>query len=298
MHIGILTVRDAAYHPNRRLIEAAARLGHQASLIHTRECLSETGDRGMGLKILNDPNLRPDLILPRIGATINDYAIAVVRQFELAGIPAVNGFYAILAARNKFLSLQTLALNNLPVPDSYLVINSKGFEAAVKSLGGYPVVVKSLQSRQGDGVALIRSSNMGEFVLNNLQDMSRGLLVQKFIPTGGRKDIRALVVGGRVFAAMALKPNADDFRSNIHLTGYGSPFDAGPQLSHLAVQSSRALGLEISGVDIILDQEGEAKVIEVNYSPGFRGMEAAAGVDVASEIIHYITHRSMGEPCT
>ena len=279
-------------------MEAGSRLGHKVSLIHTRECLSGTGGRGMTVQILNDPDVRPDVILPRIGATINDYAMAIVRQFELAGIPAVNGFCSILSARNKFSCLQTLSLNNLPVPDSYLVINLNGFRKAVENLGGYPVVVKSLQSRQGSGVALIESPPMAEFVLNNLQEMSRGLLVQEFIPPGSRTDIRAFVIGDRVICAMELKPNADDFRSNIHLTGHGRPHQPDLRVSGLAVRSSRALGLEISGVDIILNEKGAAKVIEVNYSPGFRGIEAATGADIASEIMNYISHRSMGEPCT
>ncbi len=298
MNIGILSVKDQTYHPNRRLMEAGSRLGHRVSLIHTRECLSGTGARGMNVQILHDSDFRPDVILPRIGATINDYAMAIVRQFELAGIPSVNGFFSILSARNKFSCLQTLSLHNLPVPDSYLVINWNGFREAVENLGGYPVVVKSLRSRQGAGVALIQSPPMAEFVLNNLQEMSQGLLVQEFIPTGSRKDIRAFVIGDRVICAMELKPNADDFRSNVHLTGHGRAYRPDPQLIELAVRSSRALGLEISGVDIILDEKGKAKVIEVNYSPGFKGIEAATGADVASEIIDYITHRSTEEPCT
>lgn len=298
MNIGILSVRDHTYHPNRRLIEAGSRLGHKVFLIHTRECLSETGACGMNLQILNDPDSRPDLILPRIGATINDYAMAIVRQFELSGIPAVNGFCSILSARNKFLCLQTLSLHNLPVPETYLVINMNSFNAAVEMLGGYPVVVKSLQSRQGAGVALVHSSHMAEFVLNNLQDMSQGLLVQEFIPTRSRKDIRAFVIGDRVVSAMELRPNADDFRSNIHLTGQGKPFDPDSQMSELAVRSSKALGLEVSGVDIIVDEKGAAKVIEVNYSPGFRGIEAATGMDIASQIIKYVIHLSMGGICT
>ena len=139
---------------------------------------------------------------------------------------------------------------------------------------------------------------MAEFVLNNLQEMCQGLLVQEFIPTGLRKDIRGLVIGNRVVSAMELRPKADDFRSNIHLTGHGSPYGPDQELFGLAVRSSQALGLEISGVDIILDEQGRAKVIEVNYSPGFRGIEAATGADIAAEIIDYITHRSTEELCT
>ena len=298
MNIGILSVRDHTYHPNRRLIETGSRLGHKVFLIHTRDCLSEIGACGMNLKILNDPDSRPDVILPRIGATINDYAMAIVRHFELSGTPVVNGFASILSTRNKFLCLQTLSLHNLPVPETYLVININSFQAAVENLGGYPVVVKSLQSRQGAGVALVQSSHMAEFVLNNLQDMSQGLLVQEYIPTTSRKDIRVFVIGDKVVSAMELSPKANDFRSNIHLTGHGKPFDPDLELSRLAVRSSKALGLDISGVDIIVDERGGAKVIEVNYSPGFRGIEAATGMDIATQIIGYVTGLSVEGICT
>ena len=102
MVIGILSVRDERYHPNRRLMEAASRLGHRATLIHTRDCLAAIAGGKAGLTIQGSD--RPDILLPRIGATINDYALGVVRHFELAGVPVVNGFQAILLARNKFMS--------------------------------------------------------------------------------------------------------------------------------------------------------------------------------------------------
>ena len=90
MQIGILSVRDETYHPNRRIMEAASQMGHEAFLIHTRDCLSciETD----GTKLLLPDEKPPDVLLPRIGATINDYALSVVRQFELSGVRVVNGF--------------------------------------------------------------------------------------------------------------------------------------------------------------------------------------------------------------
>ena len=286
MIIGILSVRDEGYHPNRRLIEAASQSGHSVRLIHTRDCLSEIDHSRPALKI--EGSDRPDILLPRIGATINDYALGVVRHFELAGVPVANGFHAILLARNKFLTLQTLACNGVNVPDTYLVVNLQGFEGAVKGLGGYPVVAKMPSSRQGSGVVLVDSPVVAEFVMHNLQDNSRGLLVQEYIAPRGRREIRAFVIGDRVAGAMELMPNPDDFRSNIHLVGQGKGVTLDPKLSELAVRSAKILGLEIAGTDIIVGEDGAPRVIEVNYSPGFRGLEKATGLDIASEIVGYV----------
>lgn len=296
MVIGILSVQDERYPPNQRLMEAASQSGHQARLIHTRDCLSEITHGRVGLTINGCE--RPDILLPRIGATINDYALGVVRQFELAGVPLVNGFGAILLARNKFLGLQTLAAAGIPVPDTRLVVNIKGFMEAVDRLGGFPVVVKMPCGRQGSGVVRIDSGIASEFIMAHLQDNSRGVLVQEYLAPEGRRDIRAFVVGGQMVGAMELAPLPGDFRSNIHLTGQGKGLSLDPKLSELAVQSAEVLGLEVAGIDIIVDKAGIPKVVEVNYSPGFRGLEQATGLDIASRIIGYAADRLItGKPC-
>ncbi|OQY47264.1 MAG: hypothetical protein B6240_06145 [Desulfobacteraceae bacterium 4572_87] len=290
MHIGILSVRDEAYHPNSRLMATAVRMGHRVSLIHTRDSLSCIQD--------NQPSVRlpqsdlPDVLLPRVGATINDYALSVVKHFSISGCRVVNSFESILLARNKFMGLQRLAKQGISVPDTYLAVTREGFERSVEQLGGYPVVAKMPSSRQGNGVVLVESRSTSSFVMNNLQDNTRGILVQKYIPPEGRTDIRAFVLGDRVLGAMALKPNPGDFRTNIHITGQGRMLALTPGLSKLAVTSSRSLGLEISGCDIILQKNGSPKVIEVNYSPGFRGLEHSTGMDIAEQIIHFVTAKN------
>ena len=293
MIIGILSVRDEGYHPNQRLIEAASQSGHRVRLIHTRDCLAEIDHNRPALKI--EGSNGPDVLLPRIGATINDYALGVVRHFELSDVPVVNGFHAILLARNKFLTLQTLACNGVNVPDTYLVVNLQGFEGAVKGLGGYPVVAKMPGSRQGSGVVLVDSPVTAEFIMHNLQDNSKGVLVQEYIAPRGRREIRALVIGDRVTGAIELRPNPDDFRSNIHLAGQGKGVTLDRKLSDLAIRSTRSLGLEISGTDIIVGKDGTPRVIEVNYSPGFRGLEKATGLDIASGIVGYVEDKLRGE---
>jgi len=229
------------------------------------------------------------VLLPRLGATISDYALAVVRHFEVSAVRVINDFQSILVARNKFLCLQTLASNGIPVPDSYHVSNMRNLERAAGKLGGYPLVAKTLCGRQGEGVVLVDSPLTAHASVHRLLDVREGLLIQEFIPPGGRTDIRAFVLGNRVIAALELKPRKGEFRSNIHLNGSAKPVLLPEELEALAVRSTSVLGLKISGTDILIDSRGNPKVLEVNYSPGFRGLEASSGIDIASQIIGYVT---------
>ncbi len=289
MLIGILSVKDQKYHPNKRLIEAGSKLGHKVLLIHPKDCLSRIHNSKIYLE-KNSEEGRADILLPRIGATISQYALTLVRHFELSDCRVINGFESILLAKNKFLSIQKLASSGISVPDTYYVSNFNNFEKAVKGLGGYPVVVKIPSSRQGAGVALVESDGAARHITDSLLEKRPGLLVQEFIRPGQRKDIRAFILGSRVVAAMELRPKEGDFRSNVHLEGQGKGIKLSKELADLAIRSSSLLGLEISGVDIIVDAKGLAKVIEANYSPGFRGLEASTGLDIASRIVRYVTH--------
>jgi ribosomal protein S6--L-glutamate ligase len=236
----------------------------------------------------------PDVFLPRIGATIKDYALTLVRHFELAGVPVVNRFESIVLARNKFLALQCLAKAGIPVPESYYASNPANFKRALTKLRGFPVVAKTPGSRQGKGVIKIATPATADFVLENLPTRYEGLVVQRYVPPEERRDIRAFVIGGKVIGAMALTPKAGDFRTNFHLRGKVQAVRLERALATIAVQSSKALGLEISGIDIIVRLDGSAEVMEVNYCPGFKGMESSTGRDIASRIIDYAVRRCGG----
>jgi ribosomal protein S6--L-glutamate ligase len=287
MHIGVLTARGSGYHPNRRFKESASMLGHRLSLIHPKACGSRAVKGEANLTLRPDPGAI-DVLIPRIGATINPYALTLVRQFQLASIPVVNRFEAILLARNKFLTLQTLSSQGLPVPETHYVSNAPNLLRAVRTLGGYPVVAKRASGRQGSGVVLVTSAAAAAFVAENLPIREEGLLVQRYIAPEGRRDLRAFVLGGKVIGALELAPHAGDFRSNIHLTGRGRAVRLEREIGDLAEACASALELEIAGVDIIVDPEGRPWVIEVNYAPGFKGLEACTELDVSSEVIRYV----------
>ena len=288
MLIGVLSVKNHRYHPNRRLMEAAKALNHQAVLVHPGRLFMGVDDQGLRIGHLRR-HFQADVILPRLGATIKEYGLTMIRHLELLGIPVINNYQSILLARNKFLSLQTLFKSGVPIPESAYASNWSNFERAAAKLGGCPLVIKAPNSRQGRGVFLIDSIQKHRPLLNSFLDRGQGLLIQKYSPPEKRRDIRIMVVGKKVVGAMSLIPRKGDFRANIHLKGRADKVLLTKAMSNLAIRSVKALGLAISGVDMIEEDDGMLRVVDVNYAPGFKGLERCTGKDVAIEIIKYVT---------
>ena len=217
MNIGIITVKDSSYHPNRRLGEAAAARGHQVVLIHPYRLWPILSEDKAG--VVGQPDIEDiDIVLPRQGATIGDSCQALIAHFSLMGIPVVNDLSSVLRSKNQFHTLQALMAAHVPVPDTLFVNSAQGFKDALSRLAGYPVVVKQVSGRQGQGVILVETRQDLDAVVDKLLDKREGLLVQRFISPAGRRDIRVLVVGGKVIGAMELKPPKGDFRANYHLS--------------------------------------------------------------------------------
>lgn len=287
MNIGIITVRDHDYHPNRRLIEAATGKGLRMFLLHPYQvwpCLE-----GGNPCLVGKPDLPlVDVVLPRQGATIGDSCLALIQHLSLMGVPLVNDLNAIRLSKNQFFTLMALTAAGVNVPDTVFVNSVLGFHEALVRLGGFPVVVKQTSARQGEGVALLDNERDAHTFIREHLDKHKGLLVQRFIHPKGRQDIRVLVVGGNIAGAIELWPRKGDFRANVHLGGKSRHKDLSPELGDIAIKATSAVGLDIGGVDLILDQNGRINVIEVNYSPGFRGMEDATGLDIAGCIVNYL----------
>ena len=284
--IGLITVRGPDYHPNLRLAEAAQKRDYKTLLVHPYRVWPDLSGKKFTFLGLPDREV-PDVVVPRQGATIGESCLALIHQFGLMGIPVVNNLDSIRISKNKFLTLQVLTEAGIPAPDTLFVNSEEGFWEAVKRLGGTLLVAKQVSGRQGTGVILFDSINSAAVSIKDYLDRRSGLLIQRFIPPAGRKDIRVLVIGGEVVGAMELKPREGDFRANFHLSGESYPKDLSRDLARIAVKAVASVGLDIGGVDLLLDETGRAYVIEVNYSPGFKGLEAATGMDIAGKIVDY-----------
>lgn len=283
-----MTVNGFDFHPNGRLREAAESRGHKVILINPYETIASLIG---GKPDLSMEGPLPDVILPRQGSPMGEYGMVVLGQFARMGIPLINHMEGVVIARNQYITLQALSRAGIPAPDTCFITRKACFFRAVKALGGFPVVAKQVDGMGGDGVAKIETFSQAETFLDTHLNPLKGMLVQQFIPPEGRQDLRLLVIGNRLAGAMSLVPLPGDFRANIHQNSRAEAIDPPRQWVQLGLDSAVACGLDIAGVDMIVEKTGQARVVEVNYSPGFKGLETATGKDIAHQIIDHVVFR-------
>jgi len=228
-----------------------------------------------------------DAVIPRIGASITFYGLAVLRQFEVMGVYPLNESVAIGRSRDKLRCLQLLARRGIGLPVTAYTNDPKQAEDIIDLVGGAPVVIKLLEGTQGIGVVLGETVKSAKSVIEAFHGANVNILVQQFIKEAEAMDIRLLVIGDRVVAAMKRQGPAGEFRSNLHRGGLGEKVRITPQERTMAVRAARTLGLNVCGVDM-LRAEGGPLVVEVNSSPGIEGLEKATGVDVAGLMIEFL----------
>jgi len=232
---------------------------------------------------------KPDLIIPRCGSETNYFTLAVLRHFERQGVAIANSPSAIEAVADKLHTLQVVAAAKLPVPKTILGKFPVDVSLVERELG-FPVVVKKLKGTRGNGVVLCQDRAQFDD-LANLLDGATGadFLFQQYVAASHGRDVRVLVINGKVVAAMERQSTDGGFKSNISLGGKGQRFEPPPEMAKLAIQVARALDLDIAGIDILFDRNGYC-VCEANSAPGFQGLERACNVDVPD-----IIFRAMGK---
>jgi len=144
-----------------------------------------------------------------------------------------------------------------------------------------------VKGTQGIGVILAETEQAALTVLETFWNLGMNILVQEFIEESEGRDIRALVVGDRVVTAMRRQATVGEFRSNVHRGGTGTVVDLPESYRRAALEATRVMDLQLAGVDM-LESEAGPKVVEINSSPGFEGLERWTGVDIASVIIEYV----------
>ena len=286
MHLAILS-RNKSLHSIRRLLREARSRRVSCDVINPVECQLVVDGRNSSIRV-NQRVLPPyDAVLPRIGASITDYGLAVVKHFEILGIPPINSSQAIAESRDKLRCLQILARAGVQAPPTVLTRNARNLRTAIEAVRGFPAILKVLKGTQGVGVMIVHSPLSMGSVMDTLRSLDQDVLVQQFIAEGAGRDYRAFVIGDKVVAAMMRTAAEGEFRSNIHRGGEGRLVRLPRAYEQAAIRAARALGLHIAGVDLMESKEGPL-IIEVNSSPGFEGIEKATGLNIAGMIVNHI----------
>ena len=293
MKIGVVSRRES-YWATKQILKAIERAGHTPSFVKTdavRLVVSGRDDALYNGKSLKDH----EVFVPRIGRSLTDFGKMLLRQLEIMGLTSTLSSEALITARNKFLALQALRAAEVPVPRSILLASRPDISEAAR-LVRYPAILKILSGTQGVGVMRVKSIEETAGIVDTLKLFGQVVLLQEYIPNPG-VDLRAFVVGDRVIGSMKRIAALNEWRSNIHLGAKGVSVQLDERSAAIAVRAARAVGLEISGVDMIFRGD-DPYVLEVNASPGFRGLLEATKVNAADAIVDYAVAKAKGGAAT
>jgi ribosomal protein S6--L-glutamate ligase len=283
--VAILSRKRSLY-STRRLVEAVKERGHRPLVFDTLRCCLLLAQGAPRMTYRGVEVRGVDVVVPRIGASITAYGLAVVNHFEMMGVPVLNPPTSIARSRDKLRALQFLARAGLDIPRTVMAHDRSNVRRLVEEVGGLPIIIKLIKGTQGVGVMIAHTLPEVQTILDTFWDLGQEIVLQEFVAESEGRDVRALVVGSRVVGAMRRKAKKGEFRSNIHRGGEGQAIELPASYMEAAVQAARVLGLEVAGVDMLEGRAGP-RLMEINSSPGFEGLEGATGQDIAGAIIDH-----------
>jgi ribosomal protein S6--L-glutamate ligase len=291
----VMLARNQRLFTHQRLVAAARRRGHDIDVVNTLHVHMNITSNRPTLRFGGSTLPIYDAVIPRIGASITHYGLAVLRQFEMQGVYPLNESVAIGRSRDKLRALQLLARDGIGLPVTAFAHGPRKAEDVIKEVGGAPVVIKLLEGTQGMGVILAETEASAKSIIEAFSAANINIMVQEFIREAGGSDIRAFVIGGQVIAAMKRTGVKGEFRSNLHRGGKGEVVQLTPEERDTAVRAAKVLGLNVCGVDMLRARRGPV-VMEVNSSPGIEGIERATDIDIADGVIQFLeTNARHGE---
>lgn len=278
--------RSSAIYSTRRLIEAARARGMRVRVLNPVECEMHLDGKTSHLYHRRKPIARADVVIPRIAPSIANYGLAVVNQFALAGAALLNDAEAIARSRNKMRSLQLLSSHGVDIPATVMARDARSLKELVPLVGGVPVLIKLLQGGERQGVMVCETMPSLEAALEAILGLGENLLIQQYVRGTRGKDIRALVVGGRVVCAVRRTPRAGRLSRTLGRGARFEPVALDPAFERTARRAAELVGLEVAAIDM-LDDRGKPRVFEVNSSPGLGALEEATGMDLAGAIVEH-----------
>ena len=285
----VILSRGSRLYSTKRLVEEAEKVGWAVRILDPLSLTVVIDDRGGRIFHRGWP-VECEAVIPRIGYSITRRGVAIVRQFEHMGIPVLNTADGITRSRDKLVAGQLLSDEGVPVPITAHVGGWEDTNRAISRVGGTPCVIKSSEGTHGSGVFLAHTDQHARQLVFQMIERDMRPLVQEYIGESHGRDVRALVVGGKVVAAMRRVAAGSEFRSNFHLGGSVEKVEINPKLAQIAVNAAKILELDIAGVDLLESQRGPL-VLEVNSSPGLEGIEKASRVNVAGAVANFLNEK-------
>lgn len=293
MKIAILSKGPGNYSTKRLKEEIIAR-GHDVRVINYAKCYVTVESGNPVIRYEGEEIRDIDVVVPRIAASLTKYGTSIVRQFEMQGVFTTASSIAIVRSRDKLRSTQLLARAGVGIPKTVFARETADLDDVIQLAGGAPLIIKVARGTHGNGVVLAETNKAAKAVMQAFYVEGVSFLVQEYVAESAGSDIRAIVVNGKVVASIKRQSLDDDFRSNTHQGGVGSPVKLTDEERKTAQKAAKAVGLSVCGVDMMRSDRGPL-VLEVNSSASLKTPEVVTGRNVAGAIVDYIEQNARGK---
>mmetsp|Transcript_17082 Transcript_17082/g.24210 ORF Transcript_17082/g.24210 Transcript_17082/m.24210 type:complete len:370 (+) Transcript_17082:251-1360(+) len=287
-----------------RFLEEAQKKSIDFTLVHSSEFHSVVSGPGADRDsiIYKDEAVSlPDVVLARTGSGTGTASINLLRQFERLNVPTLPNSASIEASKDKMYANQILAQAGLPIPKTMLARLPETSAELVQKVVGFPCVLKVVTGSLGKGVHLCHNAkefeNLSEMLCSVTNANSANpllMLIQEFVSFSEGRDLRVMVIGGRVVGAMQRTATDGDFKANVSRGGEAAAFPVDHEMEKLALDVAKTLDLDIAGIDLLFHPDGY-KVCEANSAPGFKGFEAALQVNIPEMMLDYASFRAKAD---
>ena len=288
MRLAVLAAR-AGWH-TRELERAASERGHTAIVLPYEGLVARIGSAS-GLENLGTDLDAVDVVLARIipSGSLEQiiFRVDALHRLEDRGIPVVNSPRAIERTVDKFWTSALLEQCGIPTPETVVCEEPEAAFNAFRRLGD--VIVKPLFGSMGLGMVRVSDEEMAYRVFRTIEQIRGVYYLQRTIEHEGL-DVRAFVIGGRVVAA--IERRSQGWRTNLARGGTARRVTLTETGNTLAVRAAAAVGADYAGVDLLTARDGTTYVLEVNGIPGWKGLQEASGLDIAEELIGYLSSRA------
>lgn len=258
---------------------------------------STRSDRSLTFVRSNDSNAFAfDAVLARIipNGSLEQiiFRVNALHWIQQRGIPVVNSARAIERSVDKFYTTALLQEAGLPVPETVVCDRADAAMEATRRMlaSGGEVIIKPIFGSMGHGLVRIADAELAWRVIRPLEQLRSVFYVQRAIDSGGR-DVRLFVVGERVVGVIERTAPPGDWRTNVARGGIARAIEPSSEWKEYALTAARAVGAYYAGVDLLESRSGEVFVLEVNGIPGWKGLQSATGIDVASSIVDLVETR-------
>ncbi len=286
MKFGVLGPKESEIgYSTKRILEEAKKEFKEAELIPVIDVRLKTDSKGIHAFYGKEALEKYDYIIPRIDSKRAEVGYPVMRFLDHLGVRKPYVAETVIIAHNKFITLEQLAKNGVPIPETYLSSSKESANYIIEKVK-LPAVIKLLSGFGGEGVLMIDSKEAFKSIIETMKILKQEMLIEKYVKNPG-EDIRGIMAGDEIIASYKRIAAEGERKANIHLGGRSISYKLTPEMEEITFKAGKAIKSKLCAVDMIIGKEGP-QVIEVNINFGLEGIEKTTDINIAKRIIEFV----------